>query len=172
MRIDTISTARNGAQAARCKTRRFPTVKPGGEMPRQAPPVLESGLVGGADDCDLLSKRARRGLDRAQRGYAGGGRAGRPGGGVPLGCVRGPGAAPAGRCGAAGAVPRGRAPMRRPALWRACGAGSWGRAGRAGRAVAPGAGAGRGLVLGAALCWVAGRAGTTGRPGSRPACRA
>lgn len=42
-------------------------------MPRKAPPVLDHSVVDGADDRDLLSERARRGLDRAQRGMQGDG---------------------------------------------------------------------------------------------------
>lgn len=58
-------------------------------MPRKAPPVLESIIFGGADDCDLLREGAGWGLDGVQRGYAGVG----PGvgeGAGGCGCAGGP----------------------------------------------------------------------------------
>lgn len=121
-------------------------------MPRQAPPVLESGMVGGADDCDLLSERARRGLDRAQRGYAGGGRAGRPGGGGAPG-VRawawGRACGPLWGCGRCrkgwGAHAKARAVA---GLW------CWG----VGRGAGCACGAGRPLVPGLGAAWCGGRA--------------
>lgn len=82
-------------------------------MTRQAPPVLESGMVGGADDCDLLRERARRGLDRAQRGYAGGGPGVGAGGREPPGRAQRAVAVPAGRGEVTGRGPGGGVPMQK-----------------------------------------------------------
>lgn len=63
----------------RCKVvvifRRIPTLIARAKPPREAAPVLESTIPGSVDRSDLLRVPARRGLDGAQRGYAGGGRA-------------------------------------------------------------------------------------------------